>query len=154
MDIGINDEDRKAVCDALQRLLADEFLLYTKYRNYHWNIKAPNFSELHEFYENQYNELAVFIDDIAERIRTLGHISKGKLADFLELTQLEEQDYTTKAEEQLSNLIADHETIIKYLRSSAAEFGEKYNDSGSAGFAEELMEKHEKMRWMLDSFIT
>jgi starvation-inducible DNA-binding protein len=153
MNIGISSESRKSVSDALQQLLADEFLLYTKYRNYHWNIKAPNFSELHTFYEEHYDDMAGMIDDVAERIRTLGHISKGRVADFLELSQLEEQDYTTIAGEQLTNLIQDHEIIIRYLRNCVTEFDETHNDIGSSDFAAELMEKHEKMRWMLDSFI-
>lgn len=72
MDIGIDAENQKAVADSLQHLLADEFVLYTKTRNYHWNIKAPNFSELHKFYKDQYNDLAVVMDEVAERIRTLG----------------------------------------------------------------------------------
>ena len=153
MDIGISAQNRKAVSDSLQQLLADEFLLYTKTRNYHWNIKATNFLELHGFYEKQYDELAVVIDEIAERIRTLGFISTGRMADYLELTQLEEQDYTTKAEEQLLNLIRDHEIIIKYLRQCVSDFDEKYKDVGSSDFVTALMEQHEKMRWMLDSFI-
>lgn len=153
MDIGINEKNRKAVADSLQQLLADEYLLYTKTRNYHWNIESPNFSELHTFYEEQYDELEGVIDDIAERIRTLGQISTGRLSDFLEATHLEETDYTTKAEEQLSNLIEDHEAIIRFLRKCVTDFDEKYHDMGSSDFVTALMERHEKMRWMLDSFL-
>lgn len=152
MDIGITDKNRKAVTDILQHLLADEYVLYTKTRNYHWNVESYNFSELHKFYEEQYDELAEIIDDVAERIRTLGHISTGRMSDFLELTQLEEQDYTPKAKEQLHQLIRDHETIIRFLRQNIVDFDEKFNDMGSSDFVTALMEKHEKMRWMLDSF--
>lgn len=152
MNIGINEKDRKSVCDRLQVLLADEFILYTKLRNYHWNIESFNFSELHKFYEEQYDELAGVIDEVAERIRMLGHLSKGRLADFLSLTRLEEQDYTTKAKTQLQHLISDHEAIIRYLRECIMDFDEKYSDAGSSDFVTALMEKHEKMRWMLNSF--
>lgn len=153
MDIGINKKNRKAVSDRLQQILADEFLLYTKTRNYHWNIESFNFSELHEFYEKQYDELADIIDEVAERIRMLGFISNGRVVDFLEVTQLEEQDYTTKAKEQLPNLINDHEIIIKYLRQCITDFDEKYDDMGTSDFVTALMEKHEKMHWMLGSFL-
>lgn len=153
MNIDINEENRKAVADSLQRLLADEFLLYMKTRNYHWNIKSFNFSELHAFFEEQYDELAEIIDEIAERIRTLGFISNGQLRDFLELTELEEQEYTTKAKVQLANLINDHEIIIRHLRQCITDFDEKHNDSGSSDFVTALMEKHEKIRWILDSFL-
>ncbi len=152
MNIGITDQNRKSVADALQQLLADEFLLYTKYRNYHWNIEAVNFMELHAFYEEHYEQLADVIDEVAERIRTLGHISIGTLADFLEFTRLDEPDYTSSAGDQLKYLIDDHESIIRYLRKCAVDFDEKYGDLGSSDFVIALMEKHEKMRWMLSSF--
>lgn len=153
MEIGISEQNRKAVSDKLQILLADEYLLYTKTRNYHWNIRSYNFNELHSFYEEQYDELADVIDDVAERIRTLGQISNGRMSDFLELTRLEEQDYTTKAKEQLQNLINDHESIIRYLRQCITEFDEKHDDMGSSDFVTALMARHEKMRWMLESFL-
>ncbi len=153
MNIGIDEQDRKQVADSLQQLLADEFLLYTKTRNYHWNIESFNFMELHRLYEEQYDVLAVMIDEIAERIRTLGFISKGRMADFLEITRLEEQDYVTKAKEQLPNLINDHEAVIRTLRQCITDFDEKYHDVGSSDFVAELMEQHEKMRWMLSSFL-
>ncbi|MEX0648979.1 MAG: DNA starvation/stationary phase protection protein [Balneolaceae bacterium] len=154
MNIGIKKENRKAVCDRLQVLLADEFILYTKLRNYHWNIKANNFSELHNFYEEQYEEIAGIVDEVAERIRMLGHLSNGRLADYLELTQLNEEGYTTEAEVQIKILINNHETIIRYLRECITDFDSKYGDIGTSDFITALMEKHEKMRWMLDSFLT
>ncbi|MGM0588388.1 MAG: Dps family protein [Bacteroidota bacterium] len=154
MNIGITESNRKAVCGRLQRILADEYVLYTKYRNYHWNIVAPNFSELHALYEEHYDALADVIDEVAERIRTLGHISKGRMADFLDLTHLEEQDYTSDAKEQLANLIADHEAIIRELRRCAVDFDEEYQDLGSSDFVIALMEKHEKLRWLLSSFLS
>jgi starvation-inducible DNA-binding protein len=153
MDIGISDQNRIAVCNRLQVILADEFLLYTKYRNYHWNVEAVNFSELHAFYEEQYDVLADIIDEVAERIRTLGEISMGRLSDFLDLTQLAEEDYTTDAHTQLSRLVADHETIIRELRRCAVDFDERYEDLGSSDFVIGLMERHEKMRWLLHAFL-
>ena len=151
MNIGIKEENREAVSNRLQQLLADEFVLYTKTRNYHWNIEAANFSELHSFYEEQYDELADIVDEVAERIRMLGQISSGSLRDFLKLTQLPEQDYTTSAKEQLTNLVNDHDAIIRYLRECITEFDETYKDIGSSDFVTGLMVRHEKMSWMLRS---
>lgn len=151
MNIGITEDNRKAVADKLQQLLADEFVLYTKTRNYHWNVQAPNFTELHSFYEEQYDELAEIVDEVAERIRMLGQISSGTLNDFQKLTQLPEQNYTTSAKEQLTNLVNDHEAVIRYLRECITEFDEKYNDMGSSDFVTGLMQRHEKMSWMLRS---
>lgn len=152
LNIGIEEANRKAVADRLQQVLADEVLLYTKTRNYHWNIESRNFSELHKFYEEQYDELEAVIDEVAERIRMLGFLSTGRMEDFLNNTQLEEQDYTTRADEQLQNLVSDHEIIIRYLRKCITEFDEEFGDMGSSDFVTALMEKHEKMRWMLGSF--
>lgn len=153
MNIGIEKQNREAVAEALQQLLADEMLLYVKTRNYHWNIKANNFSELHTFYEEQYTELEQIIDEVAERIRMLGHISIGTMKDFLDYTHLEEQDYTTDADEQLNQLIEDHEAIIHFLRKCGRDFDEEFNDLGSTDFVIALMEQHEKMHWMLDSYM-
>lgn len=153
MNIGIDKQNREAVAEALQQLLADEMLLYTKTRNYHWNIKAINFSELHTFYEEQYTELERIIDEAAERIRMLGHISIGTMKDFLDYTHLAEQNYTTDANEQINQLIEDHETIIRFLRKCGRDFDKEFNDLGSSDFTIALMEQHEKMRWMLESHL-
>jgi starvation-inducible DNA-binding protein len=152
MNIGITEKNREEITNKLQVLLADEHILYIKLRNYHWNIEARNFAELHEFYEGQYNEIADLIDRVAERIRVLGFLSKGTLADYLKLTRLKETDYTQRADQQLKNLIHDQESIIRYLRETITEIEEKSNDIGTEGLLSELLEKHEEMCWMLNSF--
>ncbi|WP_138429166.1 Dps family protein [Fodinibius saliphilus] len=151
MNIGIENQKREAVAENLQQLLADEMLIYVKTRNYHWNIEAINFSELHSFYEEQYIELEQIIDEVAERIRMLGHMSIGTMKDFLSYTHLSEQEYTTDAQEQLNQLINDQEAIIRFLRKCGRIFDEEYDDLGSSDFVIALMEQHEKMRWMLAS---
>lgn len=153
MDIGISEQNRKEVSDRLQQVLADEFVLYTKTRNYHWNIISINFAELHAFYETQYEELADMIDEVAERIRMLGFTSHGKMSDFLKDTQLMELEYTSDAREQISNLAEDHALIIRTLRKYITEIDEQFRDLGTSDFITALMEKHEKMHWMLRSFI-
>lgn len=152
LNIGISEKDREAVCDRLQQILADEYVLYTKTRNYHWNIISKNFSELHAFYEGQYEELATIIDEVAERIRMLGFMSTGKMSDFLKRTQLQESEYTSDAGIQLNHLMEDHATLIRTLRKYIPEFADTYGDAGSSDFITALMEKHEKMHWMLRSF--
>lgn len=152
MDIGIKESDRKKVADKLQKLLADEHVVYIKTRNYHWNIKAANFAELHAFYEKQYDELEAVIDEIAERIRMIGFLSTGRMSEFLKRTELKEGKEITDAGEQVSNLMKDHEIVIKYLRNCIRDF-EDLNDMGSADFVTALMQQHEKMRWMLESFL-
>ena len=103
-NIGIKEEDLKEVSQILNTVLADEFVLYTKTRNYHWNITGDNFIELHKLYQKQYEELEEIIDAVAERIRYLGHYSEGRLKDFLKITHLDEPDYTTDQQVQIRNL--------------------------------------------------
>jgi starvation-inducible DNA-binding protein len=152
-NIGIPDNHLQAVAEKLQVLLADEHILYTKTRNYHWNVEGDNFSEMHLFYEKQYDELAEIIDEVAERIRMIGHYSTGRLSDFLKLTQLTEPEYTNDQVEQIKNLVEDHETIIRTLRTLITEFADKHKDLGSSDFVTGLLRQHEKMAWMLRSYL-
>src|SRR5690606_4293700 len=125
---------RQAVALELNKVLADEFVLYTKTRNYHWNVEGDNFMEMHKFYESQYEELDVIIDDVAERVRALGHYSEGRLKDFTALTHLDEPTYTNRQNEQLRNLLNDHETIIQNLRTLITLFSDKHKDLGTSDF--------------------
>lgn len=152
-NIGIPEDHRQAVALELNRVLADEFVLYTKTRNYHWNVEGKNFMEMHKFYEDQSNVLDEIMDDVAERVRALGHYSEGRLKDFISITHLDEPVYTTKQDEQLKNLLTDHETIIKNLRNLITLFSEKHKDLGTSDFVTGLMEKHEKMAWFVRSYL-
>jgi len=151
--IGINDADREAVANRLQVLLADEYVLLTKTRSCHWNIEGSNFMELHKFYEGQYNELDEIIDEVAERIRSIGHYTVARLVDFLKLTQLTEQEESSDSKTQLANLLNDHETIIRYLRGLVNEFADKYKDAGNSDFVTGLLKQHEKAAWMIRSYL-
>src|SRR6476619_3898973 len=93
-EIGIPEKDSQIVAEKLNKILADEFVLYTKTRNYHWNVEGINFMEMHKFYETLYEELDEVIDEVAERIRAIGHYSQGRLKDFIESSDLMEHDYT------------------------------------------------------------
>ena len=151
--IGLTDKNIQSVAGILNVLLADEQVLYSKTRNYHWNYEGDNFMEMHKFYEGQYDELAEMIDQIAERIRMIGHFPEGRLKDFLALTRLQEQEYTTVQEEQLQNLLADHESIIISIRKVVDKIGETYKDQGSMDFVTGIMQQHEKMAWMIRSYL-
>ena len=152
-DIGIAEKNLQATANELQKLLADEYVLYTKTRNYHWNVEGPNFMEMHKFYESQYEQLDEIIDEVAERIRKIGHFSEARLKDFLELARLDEPGYTNDQTKQLKNLLSDHETIIKVLRKNITEFGDEYKDLGSSDFVTGLLQKHEMMAWFIRSYL-
>lgn len=152
-NIGIPHEHLQAISLELNKVLADEFVLYVKTRNYHWNVEGSNFMEMHKFYESMYEELDEIIDDVAERIRALGHYAEARLMDYTRLTHLSEPESTNQPKEQLQNLLVDHETIIKNLRKLITLFAEEHKDAGSSDFATALMEKHEKMAWFVRSYL-
>lgn len=152
-NIGISESNTQAVALLLNILLADETVLYTKTRNYHWNVEGDNFIELHKFYENLYDQLAEIIDEVAERIRFLGHYAEGRLKDFLSITHIPEQGYTSDQKVQLENLLQDHESIIIHIRGQINKINDEYKDAGTADFVTGLMEKHEKMAWFIRSYL-
>lgn len=149
-NIGIDDKNRDQVGKILNRVLADEYVLYTKTRGYHWNVVGPQFNDLHKFFEGQYEELQDIIDDVAERGRSIGVHALGSLQEMLDEKSLEED--TTKgadSKHMLRSLLSDHEAIIRKLRVDLEKADEKYKDMGTSDFLTGLMEKHEKMAWML-----
>lgn|SRR5690606_18646266 len=152
-NIGITEDNRSRVAAELNKVLADEYILYTKTRNYHWNIEGDNFSEMHKLYESQYEELDVIIDEVAEKIRMIGHFAKGRLKDYIKLSALEEPDDTNHQSEQLRNLLKDHELIIQNLRKLITEFSDKYQDLGTSDFVTGLMQQHEKMAWFIRAYL-
>jgi starvation-inducible DNA-binding protein len=115
-NIGIPDEHLHAVALELNKLLVDEFILFTKTRNYHWNVEGANFMEMHKLYESQFEALDEIMDDVAERVRSLGRYSEGRLKDFITPTRVEEPMHTSDQGEQLQNLLADHEPVIQNIR--------------------------------------
>src|SRR5512134_1663185 len=96
-DIGIQEQDRKAIADGLSRLLADTYTLYLKTHNFHWNVTGPMFQTLHLMFETQYNELALAVDLVAERIRALGSPAPGTYAEFVKLSSIRETRGVPKA---------------------------------------------------------
>ena len=153
INIGLTAKHSQTTALELNKVLADEFILATKTHNYHWNIEGSNFMEMHKFYEGLYDELNEIIDEVAERIRAIGHYAEGRLTDYLKLTHLDEPEYTTDQKMQLGNLLGDHEIVIKNLRKLINFFQDDCKDAGSADFVTGLMEKHEKMAWFIRSYL-
>jgi starvation-inducible DNA-binding protein len=153
-NIALTDAQREGVGGILNTLLADEYVLYTKTRNYHWNVVGPQFNDLHKFFEAQYNELNMIVDDVAERVRALGGTAIGTLAEFAQQTRLkEEPGHRPHARDMLATLLADHETMIRQLRVDVETCADPYKDMGTNDFLTGLMEQHEKMAWMLRAFL-
>lgn len=150
LNIGLSEANRAKVAEELGKLLADEYVLYTKTRHAHWNVKGPDFYEKHTFFETQYTQLDEIIDNVAERIRALGFTSPASMKAFLELSQLNEEELPSHSSEAfIEALLADHERIILRLREQVTLFDETYNDMGTSDFVTGLMEEHEKMAWFL-----
>lgn len=152
--IGITEANIKAVTIQLSKLLADEYVLYTKTRNAHWNVVGPDFHSMHLFFESQYGQLEDMLDGVAERIRTLGHYAPATLKSFLDLTHLTE--YSERKNDSMGfikELVADHESVIEFIRGNINAFADDYNDQGTSDYITGLMEEHEKMAWMLRSHL-
>lgn len=148
--IGIKQEHLAAVALSLSKILADEFVLYTKTRKAHWNVIGPDFLSKHKFFEEQYGQLEGIVDDVAERIRSLGHYAPASLKEYLELTHLTEQ--TREKNNSLGfirELLADHESILIHLRENINHYVTALHDAGTSDYITGLMETHEKMAWML-----
>jgi len=152
--IGITDQNLQEVANILVKILADEYILYTKTRNAHWNIEGPDFYSVHKFFETQFEQIDEFIDSVAERIRAIGHYAPATLKSFLELTHLTELiRKENDSQGFIKELLQDHESIIIHLRENINSFIEKYKDSGTSDFITGLMESHEKMAWFLRSHL-
>jgi starvation-inducible DNA-binding protein len=150
VNIGITATNRQKVADELAKILADEFVLYTKTRKAHWNVEGPDFYDKHKFFEAQYEQLDEFIDQVAERIRTLGHFPPASLKAFLELTHLTEMgSKTNDSIGFIKELLEDHESIIIIMRENINKFADELKDAGTSDFLTGLMEEHEKIAWFL-----
>ena len=153
-NIGITPKNTKAVAEILSVVLADEYVLYTKTRNAHWNVEGIDFYAKHTFFEFQFGQLDEFIDEVAERIRSLGHYTPATLKTFLSLTRLTEQLTNNNSSEGfMKELLSDHESIIIKLRENINHIANELHDLGTSDFLTGLMEKHEKMAWFLRSHL-
>lgn len=152
MNIGISEEDRQAIAQGVSELLADTYTLYLKTHNFHWNIVGPKFHDLHLMFEEQYTELATAVDDVAERIRTLGMPAPGTYKQFAELSSIEETDGVPSAEDMVKILTMDNETLVRTAR-RILPLAQDANDESTASLISDRMVIHEKTAWMLRSLL-
>ena len=152
IDIGISTQDREQIAEGLSRLLADSYTLYVKTHNFHWNVEGPLFNTLHLMFEAQYTELAVAVDEIAERIRALGVRAPGSYTQFAALTSIEEETGAPNAEEMIAQLSRDQEIVARTAR-EVFPLADKANDEPSADLLTQRMHTHEKTAWMLRSML-
>ena len=153
IDIGIPEKQRVEIADGLSRLLADTYTLYLKTHNYHWNVTGPLFNTLHLMFEQQYNELALAVDEIAERIRALGVAAPGSYKAYAGLTSIDEDDDVPPAETMVANLVKAHETVTRTAR-SVFPVAESASDEPTADLLTQRMQVSEKTAWMLRSLIS
>jgi starvation-inducible DNA-binding protein len=152
IDIGIPAPQREEIAQGLSRLLADTYTLYLKTHNYHWNVTGPMFQTLHLMFEGQYNELALAVDQIAERIRALGAPAPASYREFARLSSIEEDEDAPDATEMIRRLIAGQEAVVRTAR-SVFTVAEQANDQPSADLLTQRMQVHEKTAWMLRSLL-
>jgi starvation-inducible DNA-binding protein len=149
-NIGITEDNRQSIAMELLGLLADEYILYTKTKNAHWNIEGEDFHSMQLFFELQYRELDEVIDRVAERIRAIGSYAPASLSSFLNITSLTESPMERNDSSALiKELMLDHESIIMSQRKSFNRFIDLYQDLGTGDFISGLVEKHEEMAWKL-----
>lgn len=149
---GITQDNRVKVANSLANLLADSYSLYIKTHNFHWNVTGSMFNTLHLMFEGQYNELALAVDLIAERIRALGFIAPGSYSEFIKLTKIPEHEGDLDAKEMIKNLIIAHELIIRTCR-EVLPLAEEANDQVTIDLLTQRLQIHEKTVWMLRSLM-
>jgi starvation-inducible DNA-binding protein len=152
VNIGISEEDRKQIAEGLSRLLADTYSLYLKTHNFHWNVTGPMFQTLHLMFETQYTELAMAVDQIAERIRAVGYPAPGTYSDFAKLSSIQETPGVPKATDMIRLLVEGQEAVVRTAR-SIFPVVEKVNDEPTADLLTQRMQIHEKNAWMLRSLL-
>ncbi|HHG4284409.1 Dps family protein [Pseudomonas aeruginosa] len=152
INIGIGEQDRAAIAEGLSRLLADTYTLYLKTHNFHWNVTGPMFNTLHLMLEGQYTELAVAVDDIAERIRALGFPAPGTYAAYARLSSIKEEEGVPEAEEMIRQLVQGQEAVVRTAR-SIFPLLDKVSDEPTADLLTQRMQVHEKTAWMLRSLL-
>ena len=152
INIGIEKDQREAIAEGLSRLLADSYTLYLKTHNYHWNVTGPMFQTLHTMFEEEYTELAMAVDEIAERIRALGVYAPGSYKAFAGLSSVTEEDGVPSAEDMIRNLVIAHETVVRTAR-EVFPLAEDASDEPTADLLTQRMQVSEKTAWMLRSLL-
>jgi starvation-inducible DNA-binding protein len=152
IDIGISENDRRRIADGLGRLLADTYTLYLKTHNFHWNVTGPMFQTLHLMFEEQYNELAMAVDLIAERIRALGFPAPGSYREFMQATTIGDARDDLAATEMIRELVEGQEAVVRTARSILPVVN-KADDQPTIDLLTQRLQVHEKAAWMLRSLL-
>ena len=152
VQIGISTEHRKKIAAGLSKVLADSYMVYLKTHNYHWNVTGEHFHSLHEQFEVQYTELAAAIDEIAERIRALGHRAPGSFIEYSKITSIEEDTDQPNALEMVRRLALDNEKILRTAR-EVLPMCDEADDEASLDLLTERLKVHSKTAWMLRSHL-
>ncbi|MCP6761101.1 MAG: DNA starvation/stationary phase protection protein [Fischerella sp. CENA71] len=152
VNIGIDETNRAKIAEGLSRLLADTYTLYLKTHNFHWNVTGPMFQTLHLMFEQQYTELALAVDLIAERIRALGYPAPGTYSEFVKLSSISETSGVPKATDMIRLLVEGQEAVVRTAR-SIFPIVEEVNDEPTADLLTQRMQVHEKTAWMLRSLL-
>jgi len=148
IDIGIRESDRQAIAEGLKKLLADSYTLYLQTHNFHWNVTGPSFRELHLMFEEHYTELALAVDEVAERIRTLDVAAPGTYKSLAALTSIEEVEGVPSADAMVDYLTKGHEQVVKTCR-AVLKVAQGADDESTASLVSDRMRVHEKTAWML-----
>ncbi|MGH8561288.1 MAG: Dps family protein, partial [Nevskiales bacterium] len=143
---------RKTIADGLSRLLADEYTLYLKTHNFHWNVTGPMFNTLHLMFETQYTELALAVDLVAERIRALGFPAPGSYRQFAALSSIDEETGVPDTREMIRQLVAGQEAVVRTAR-DVFPLADESHDEPTADLLTQRMQVHEKNAWMLRSLL-
>lgn len=152
INIGMAENERREIAQGLSKLLADTYTLYLKTHNFHWNVTGPMFRTLHLMFEEQYNELALAVDLIAERIRALGFPAPGTYKDFTALSSIAEDEGVPSAEEMIRKLVEGQEAVVRTAR-SIFPIVDQAQDEPTADLLTQRMQVHEKTAWMLRSLL-
>jgi starvation-inducible DNA-binding protein len=152
IDIGLSANNRKQTAKELSKLLADSYTLYLQTHNFHWNVTGLHFRELHLMFEEHYTELAIAVDDIAERIRTLDFVAPGTYKEFAKLSSIEEVEGVPTANEMTIILTESHERVIRTAR-DVLKVAQISPDESTVSLVSDRMRVHEKIVWMLRAMV-
>jgi len=153
LKLGWSAEETEEITQALNNLLANYSIHYQKLRNYHWNVKGPDFFDLHEQFEQQYNEALTNIDDIAERIRIFGKTPMSTLKEYLDTSEIKETGSQLTSDIMVRELLSDYRILLQYMF-TVVETAGRHRDSGTEEMVKVFINHIEKRHWMLSSFMS
>ncbi len=152
INIGLPEAQRLQIAEGLGRVLADTWVLYAKTHGFHWNVTGPMFNSLHLMFEGQYNELWLALDEIAERIRSLGCPAPFGSGTYLALASITEAQGVPAAMAMVRELVDGHEAVARTIR-GVFTMADDANDQPSADLLTQRLQIHEKTAWMLRSLL-